>query len=315
MYDEPFGDSSQIPTHLVSRMTRKYVTVALSGDGGDEIFGGYNRHVWVSEIWKQLGGLPASSRRALARSLSLFAPRTWDQTFRILGLSSVARMPGEKIHKIAAILGAGGPEAMYSRLTSQCEEGDNVVIDAPAVSKGGEPPDWLDTLSIAERIMYIDAASYLPDDIFVKVDRASMAVSLEARAPFVDHRVVEFAWSLPLALKVRKKQGKWILREVLKKYVPVGMFERPKTGFAVPLSDWLRGPLRTWAEELLKEDRLQREGYLDPKMVRLRWAQVLKGDGNWHFQVWNILMFQAWLEVNSRAVSSTVSFLHSLETP
>jgi len=314
MYDEPFGDSSQIPTHLVSRMTRQHVTVALSGDGGDEIFGGYNRHVWVSEIWKQFGGLPASARRALARSLLLFAPRTWDQLFRTFGLNSMARTPGEKIHKIAAILGAAGPEAMYSRLTSHCSESENVVVGVLPDSSIGEGPAWLDSLSITEQIMYIDAASYLPDDIFVKVDRASMAVSLEARAPFVDHRVVEFAWSLPLPMKIRKKQGKWILREVLKKYIPVSMFERPKSGFAVPLSDWLRGPLRSWAEELLKEDRLQREGYLDPKMVRSRWTQVLQGKGNWHFQIWNVLMFQAWLEVNSRPVSSTLSFAHPMGT-
>ena len=162
----------------------------------------------------------------------------------------MARMPGEKIHKIAAILGAVGPEAMYSRLTSHCSESENVVVGVLPDSSIGERPAWLDSLSITEQIMYIDAASYLPDDIFVKVDRASMAVSLEARAPFVDHRVVEFAWSLPLPMKIRKKQGKWILREVLKKYIPVSMFERPKSGFAVPLSDWLRGPLRSWAEEL-----------------------------------------------------------------
>jgi asparagine synthase (glutamine-hydrolysing) len=315
MYDEPFGDSSQIPTHLVARMTHNHVTVALSGDGGDEIFGGYNRHVWVAEIWNRMGGLPRSARRALARGLSFFAPQTWDQVLSLHGsIRSLSRSPGEKIHKIAAILGSTGPDTMYSRLISHCNDSAKVVVGSPRETTSRDRPGWLDSLSIAEQIMYLDAASYLPDDIFTKVDRATMAVSLEARAPFVDHKVVEFAWTLPLAMKVREKQGKWILRQVLKKYVPASMFERPKTGFAIPLSDWLRGPLRGWSEDLLNEDRLRREGYLDPRLVRSRWERVLKGEGNWQFHIWDILMFEAWLEVNSRPEPAVVNLIQPQAT-
>ena len=317
IYDEPFGDSSQIPTHLVSRMTRGHVTVALSGDGGDEVFGGYNRHVWVSAIWNRLGGLPRPARRALAGGLSLFSPGTWDQLFRaynFFGIRTPSRTPGEKIHKIAGILGAPDAAAMYSRLISHCSDSDQIVSGGEVEAISGARQDWLQSLPIAEQMMYLDTASYLPDDIFVKVDRATMAVSLEGRAPFVDHRIVEFAWSLPLAMKIRKKQGKWILRQVLKKYVPVSMFDRPKAGFAVPLAAWLRGPLRDWAEEMLTEDRLRREGYFNPKIVRSRWTQVLRGIGNWHSHVWDILMFQAWLQSNARPESSPLSVVRTQET-
>jgi len=310
MYGEPFGDSSQIPTHLVARMTRGYVTVALSGDGGDELFGGYNRHVWISRLWKRLGRLPHSLRRGLSGGLAVLSPHSWDG---VLGAASFvpflpkARTPGEKIHKVAAVLESRHPGEMYSELTSHCSYANELVLGTGGQTVPPAIEPWLQSLDIAEQIMYLDTASYLPDDIFAKVDRATMAVSLEARAPFVDHRIVEFVWSLPLAMKIRGEQTKWILRRVLEKYVPSSLFERPKTGFAVPLSDWLRGPLRGWAEDMLAEERLRRQGYLDPKLVRSRWAQVLKGAGNWQFHVWDVLMFQGWLDSACRLPEETMA--------
>lgn len=301
LYDEPFADSSQIPTFLVSELARRSVTVSLSGDGGDELFAGYNRYFWGRSIWKRLGWMPQSLRATAAAALTAVSPRRWDRVFNAAGslLPSAIkqRTPGDKIHKLAEVLAVESPEAMYRGLASHWKDPASVVLGAR------EPPTaltdrhlWSNLPDFTQRMMYLDTVSYLPDDILVKVDRASMGVSLEARIPFLDHRVVEFAWRLPLSMKVRAGQGKWLLRQVLYRYVPKEMIERPKTGFGVPIDAWLRGPLRDWAEDLLDEKRLSEEGFFVPLPVREKWKEHLSGTRNWQYYLWDVLMFQAWVD-------------------
>lgn len=304
LYDEPFADSSQIPTFLVSQLARQQVTVSLSGDGGDELFGGYNRYAWGSRLWQTLSWFPQAVRQFVARLLTAVPPGHWERWFiqygRFLPARLQQRTPGDKLHKLASILAVESPDAMYRRLVSHWPEPTGLVIQSE------EPPTWAmpriqdtwpTTLTFTERMMYLDLISYLPDDILVKVDRASMGVSLETRVPFLDHRVVEFAWRLPLAMKLRQGQGKWLLRQVLYRYVPSRLIERPKSGFGLPLDAWLRGPLRSWAEALLSEPRLRQEGFFQPRLVREKWAEHLAGTRNWQPQLWDVLMFQAWLEM------------------
>jgi asparagine synthase (glutamine-hydrolysing) len=295
-FDEPFADSSQLPTLLVSRMTRASVTVALSGDGGDELFAGYNRYLWGERLWRRLKPLPRPLRQAAAGMLAMVPPRDWDRMAACLpaGMGGL-RQPGDKLHKLATVLGAAGPDALYRRLVSQWP-------DPEALVPGGREPRgllWDDGVAatmpgFVERMQYLDAATYLPDDILAKVDRASMAVSLEARVPFLDPRVVEFAWRLPRHQRLRGGTGKWLLRQVLHRHVPAALVERPKSGFAVPIGDWLRGPLRDWAENLLDAGRLARDGIVDPAPVRAAWAAHLSGTRNLQHQLWCVLMFQAW---------------------
>lgn len=302
IYDEPFSDSSQIPTFLVSKMTRQHVTVALSGDGGDELFGGYNRYFWGRDIWHKVGWMPKSARVAMARGLTALPPQKWNKIFAgmkpILPRRLQANLPGDKLHKLAGVLACASPEVMYKGLVSFWDP-ESVVLGA------SEPPtaltdhgQWADIPDFTQRMMFLDLLSYLPDDILAKVDRASMAVSLEARVPLLDHRVAEFAWTLPLDMKIRGGQGKWPLRQVLYKYVPRELIERPKMGFGVPIDVWLRGPLREWAENLLDESRLKHEGFFNPCAVREKWNEHLTGNRNWAAQLWTVLMFQAWLEEN-----------------
>jgi asparagine synthase (glutamine-hydrolysing) len=301
LYDEPFADSSQIPTFLVSELARRSVTVSLSGDGGDELFAGYNRYFWGRSIWKKLGWMPRSLRAAAAAVLTAVPPQSWDRVFGVAGplLPSAIkqRNPGDKIHKLAEILAAESPEAMYRGLASHWKDPASVVLGAR------EPPTaltdrrlWSNLPDFTQRMMYLDTVTYLPDDILVKVDRASMGVSLEARIPFLDHRVVEFAWRLPLSMKVRDGEGKWLLRQVLYRYVPKELIERPKTGFGLPIDAWLRGPLRDWAEDLLDKKRLSEEGFFDPLPVREKWKEHLSGTRNWQHYLWDVLMFQAWVD-------------------
>ena len=296
-FDEPFADSSQVPTYLVSEMTRRQATVVLSGDGGDELFAGYNRYTWANTLWRFMRPLPPTSRAMLAAALRAIAPTAWDWLFRAIPQSIRPPRAGDKVHKLAAILSVVDQEALYRRLVSQWQEPEGVVRD------GREPRGLLwdptvrrDFSDFTDRMQFLDALTYLPDDILAKVDRASMAVGLEARVPLLDHRVVEFAWCLPLDMKVRNGEGKWLLRQVLSAYVPPRLTDRPKMGFGVPIDDWLRSPLREWAEHLLAEIRLRDGGYFQPAPIRRAWADHLSGSQNRQYQLWTVLMFESWRE-------------------
>ncbi|MFQ5922892.1 MAG: asparagine synthase (glutamine-hydrolyzing) [Anaerolineales bacterium] len=301
LYDEPFADSSQIPTFLISQLARRDVTVSLSGDGGDELFGGYNRYFRGRTIWNRAGKLPSALRRVGARAITSVSPQSWDRSLAVLEPaippSYREPMPGDKLHKLAEVLAVDSPESMYHGLVSHWREPDNVVLGGmEPVTLLTDRSQWARLSDFTERMMYLDLLTYLPNDILTKVDRASMGVSLEARVPLLDHRVVEFAWSLPLSLKVSNGTGKWALRHVLYRHVPRELIERPKMGFGVPIEDWLRGPLQEWAEELLSVERINQEGFLDPEPIRAKWEEHLTGKRNWHYQLWDVLMFQAWLE-------------------
>lgn len=306
MYDEPFADSSQIPTFLVSQLARQHVTVSLSGDGGDEIFGGYNRYFWGSRIWKKLKPVPAFFRRSIATALTFVGTEDWDKMYHAVSGAIPGRYrlrtPGDRVHKLAGMLESENPEALYGRLTSIWQDPLDVALDArEPLTALTDTRRRLDSASFVEQMMYLDTVSYLPDDILVKVDRASMAVSLESRAPFLDHRIVEFAWRVPLSMKIRNGQGKWILRQVLDRYIPRELIERPKMGFGVPIDHWLRGPLREWAGDLLSPERIRREGFFDPAAIQKKWNEHQNGTRNWQYPLWTILVFQAWLEAQSVA--------------
>jgi len=301
LYDEPFADSSQIPTLLVSRLTRGHVTVSLSGDGGDELFGGYNRYTWCPAIWRRMRGIPAPVRRASAAILSAVPPSTWDNVFartsRFMPEHLRVRTPGPRVHKLAEVLPARGIDEMYLTLSSHWKDPGGLVAG------GREPPtlitdsgSWPALDDPVARMMYLDGVTYLPDDILAKVDRASMGVSLEARVPYLDHRVVETAWRIPLDLRIHGGEGKWILRQVLYRHVPPALVDRPKAGFGLPVGAWLRGPLRPWAEELLDERRLRSQGLLDAAPVRRLWSRHLSGRTDSPHHLWDILVLQAWLD-------------------
>lgn len=300
LYDEPFSDSSQIPTFLVSELTRRKVTVSLSGDGGDELFGGYNRYALGETIWRKVCHIPTGMRGRLASALTMVSPRHLDVLTRyaapLMPKKFRYRNPADKMHKLADLLTVPDLETMYRGLVSHWNDPDSVVIGANEPETTLSNPEcWPDLCNFTHRMMYLDAMTYLPDDILVKVDRASMGVSLEARVPLIDHRIVEFIWSLPIQMKVRDGQSKWLLRRVLYQYVPPSLIERPKMGFGVPIDSWLRGPLRDWAESLLNERRLRTEGYFDPQAVRKKWEEHISRSRNWQYHLWDILMFQAWL--------------------
>jgi asparagine synthase (glutamine-hydrolysing) len=303
LYDEPFADSSQIPTFLVSELTRRHVTVSLSGDGGDELFGGYNRYFWATSIWRRVGWLPQPMRAAMSGVLTTFPPSAWNGVFKRFGRFLPAGWrhanPGDKLHKLAEILAVRTPEEIYLGLVSHWKRPTEVVRSAhePATVLT-DPARWAALPDFEHRMMHLDQMTYLPDDILAKVDRAAMGVSLETRVPLLDHRVVEFAWSLPLSMKIRNGQGKWLLRQVLYQYVPKDLIERPKMGFGIPLDVWLRGPLREWAESLLDARRLEKEGFFEPAPIRQKWVEHLAGRRNWSYYLWDVLMFQAWLEAN-----------------
>jgi asparagine synthase (glutamine-hydrolysing) len=297
MYDEPFADSSQIPTFLVSQLARRHVTVALSGDGGDELFYGYERYFKATKIWVLLSRLPLPVRR-LASGLLVHAPgNALEKTLGVLPKRLRVNHLADRLPKLAEVLVCENGESFYRRLVSQWKEPERVVLGARKPETILSAPDRLPPLpGLRERMMLLDMLTYLPDDILTKVDRASMAVSLEARVPLLDHRVVEFAWRVPTAYKYRDGQGKWLLRQVLYRYVPRELMERPKMGFGVPIEHWLRGPLRDWSEALLDEKRLREEGYFDPAPIRMMWEEHVAGKRRWHYYLWDVLMFQAWLE-------------------
>ncbi|BAO43688.1 asparagine synthase (glutamine-hydrolyzing) [Thiolapillus brandeum] len=300
IYDEPFADSSQIPTFLVAQMARQHVTVALSGDGGDELFGGYNRYLWAPGIWRKFSLAPGWLRRRLVRAM-IGASRGMGEGGRLGRLLS-RRMPvarfGEKLQKLGQVLdGVDDLDELYLSMVSTWRDPGVLVIDGHEPSTLLLQKDaWPEFESAEQRMMYLDAMTYLPDDILCKVDRAAMAVSLETREPFLDYRVVEAAWRLPSNMKIRDGQGKWALRRILYKHVPRELIERPKQGFGIPLGQWLRGPLRDWAESLIGVSRLEREGYFRVEPLRHTWEAHLAGKRNHEHALWPVLMFQAWLD-------------------
>jgi asparagine synthase (glutamine-hydrolysing) len=312
LYCEPFSDSSQIATFLVAQLARRSVTVSLSGDAGDEVFCGYNRYTFAARAWRLISLLPIGLRRTVGLAMAAVRPHVWSTALQPI----IAALPaghrhtnvGDKLHKVAGVLASASAFDLYQSLVTHWQEPARVVIggNEPLIQfanyaneiTAGSPTEWM---------MALDLLTYLPDDILVKIDRAAMGVSLETRVPFLDHRVVEFAWRLPLHYKIRNGVTKWVLRQILHKYVPKELVARPKTGFAIPIDGWLRGPLRDWAETLLAEDRLKKEGFFNPEPIRRKWCEHLTGRRNWHHLLWDVLMFQSWFETQSAAARETAA--------
>ena len=280
---------------MVSQLAKQHVTVSLSGDAGDELFCGYNRYQLTANLWSTLSAVPNPLRKLIANGISSISPTTWNSYVGFLPWTSI----GDKLHKGAGVMTSNSVDDLYFGMVSIWDDPEALVVGGvePALSLLRDPSS-LTLLSHVQRMMALDSLSYLPDDILVKVDRASMSNSLESRMPFLDHRVVEYAWNLPLEYKLRQGKTKWALRQVLYRYVPSELIDRPKMGFGFPIDKWLRGPLRDWAEELLNEKRLVSEGFLRPEPIRLKWREHLSGSRNWSSQLWGILMFQSWLESN-----------------
>ena len=305
LFDEPFADSSQIPTFLVSELARQKVTVSLSGDGGDELLGGYPRYGRTDFIWNKIKRYPLLFRKIIAQVLVSVPPSNWDALFHRIEFLIPPKLrvtnKGHKLHVLATLLNPESGEELYKGLVSCWNDPMSVVLSSrEPLTLLSDKYDWETTPTFIDRMMFLDLITYLPDDLLAKLDRASMGVSLEARVPFLDHRVVEFAWRLPLEMKIKNGEGKWLLKQVLYKYVPKQMIERPKMGFSIPLDSWLAGPLKDWAENLLNEKRLQEEGFFDPRLVREKWSEHLSGERNWQLFLWNVLMFQAWLQENEK---------------
>ncbi len=293
IWDEPFSDSSQLPTFLLSALTRRHVTVSLSGDGGDELFGGYHRYFRAQRAWRARSLVPSVLRPTVGRVLK-------SATFSRMGRLVDRRLPArlrraalfDRLSKAASLFEGETRPEFYRHFVSHWKNPAEIVVGGAEAEGPSRLP--LSLPSLMEAMMYADASSYLPDDILTKVDRATMAVGLEARVPLLDHRVVEFAWRLPMSVKVRDGVGKWILREVLFRHVPRSLVDRPKMGFGIPLETWLRGPLKEWAEDLLDERRLQREGFFRPAPIREKWREHAAGVRSWHYYLWDVLVFQAW---------------------
>jgi asparagine synthase (glutamine-hydrolysing) len=301
LYSEPFSDSSQIPTYLLSKLAQQHVKVALSGDAGDELFAGYSRYIWTDRLWSRISRCPVSLRRMAAAGIVSVSPAAWDGVLRgvrpLLPQRLRVSSLGDRLHKGARVLASQTQDDLYLSVISHWMHPTDIVLG------GKEPPTRLKSsqfnhLTGIEKMMALDTVTYLPDDILVKVDRAAMGASLETRVPMLDHHIVEFAWRLPLNYKLRAFTSKWVLRQLLYRYVPKVLIERPKMGFGVPLDTWLKTSLKDWAEALLNEDRLRREGFFDPAPIRQKWVEHLSGRRNWQGHLWDVLMFQAWLEAS-----------------
>jgi asparagine synthase (glutamine-hydrolysing) len=292
-------------------MAKHYVTVALTGDGGDEVFGGYNRYLWHGRAWNMMQRSPRFVSTGMGRAITFLSPAMWDGLLKlaspVMPSSALQRLGGQKLHKFANIVRARNERDLYRQVSSVWPFPQELMANGYRELTGDDLPMACGASDFIEEMMYLDTVSYLPDDIFVKVDRASMGASLETRAPFVDHEIIEFAWSLPLSMKIRHGMGKYVVRKVLEKFVPPRLTDRPKAGFGIPLGTWLRGELREWAEEMLDPARMAAQGYLDVKTVQKKWEEHLSGRRDWEFQMWNILMWQAWLERQPSASTALVS--------
>lgn len=309
IYDEPFADSSQLPTYLICKGARAHATVALTGDGGDELFGGYNRYLLGPRIWKNIGWIPTPLKTTLAQGIHAIPTYTLDtlarSIFKVLPTRLHINRVGEKAHKLASRLHyVRSSDDLYLSLISEWHDVADILnspLTSESIYAGTTEQSLLqrlappDTLGDQERMMYWDALSYLPDDILCKVDRAAMRVGLETRTPFLDHRVIALAWRIPLEMKIRDGRGKWLLRRVLDKYIPPSLMDRPKSGFAVPVGEWLRGPLMSWAEDMLDPSQLKKDGFLNVARVQELWQQHKEGLQDWTARLWTILMFQSWL--------------------
>lgn len=304
IYDEPFADSSQIPTALVARLTRRHVTVSLSGDGGDELFAGYPRYSLAASLWRRLRHIPLPLRRLGARALQTPSARSWDRFVSMLTPGRLREVNGQRVHRLARIMSASDLGVMYVRLVSQWQSEDGLVLNVGAAPPAGVL--WPATGTPLQQMRHWDAAQYLPDDLLVKVDRAAMSASLESRAPLLDHRVAEMAFAMPDRMLLREGRGKWILRRVLDRYIPRSLIERPKTGFGVPLAQWLNGHLREWASDLLDPRRIRGDGLLDADKVAAMWSQHESGAFDRSAHLWNIVMFQAW-HAEARACNARAS--------
>lgn len=304
LYCEPFADSSQIPTYLVSSLARQYVTVSLSGDGGDELFCGYNRYIFADKLWKNLKIMPISLRTFIEKTIKNIPSSGWNRSFKLLDKITPKKFNGvswgDKLQKGAGVISSNNLPHLYHKLVSNWQDPSAVVINNHNYENIlFENMMEFDGINDVQKMMTIDTTTYLPDDILVKVDRAAMGVSLETRVPFLDHNIVEFASKIPLSMKLKNGIGKLVLRDILYRHVPRELIERPKMGFGVPIAEWLRGPLKGWGEELLNESVLKSQGYFNSKILRKMWSEHLNGTRNWQSQLWAVLMFQAWLEDNS----------------
>ena len=297
IYDEPFADASQIPTTLLCQLTQQHVSVSLTGDAGDELFSGYNRYLFTNSLWRSIKLVPPPMRRLLSCALTSASATQWNSFFSsissIVPSNFVTNNPGDKLHKLAQVLNSNTSDDLYRNLISQWRGPLPLYHQHILPTLLSDSNLWPSLPTFTERMMAVDTLTYLPDDILVKVDRAAMSTSLETRVPFLDPRVLSFAWSLPINQKIRNGSSKWVLRQLLYKYVPRELVDRPKQGFGVPLEHWLRGPLRDWAEELLAPSALSVDGLIDPQPIRDIWKLHLSGH-NVQYALWNVLMYQAW---------------------